>query len=291
MTCSGCFWLAETAWLGRALSIPGWETTGLTTSIQRHWQTLTMLGGDSSSLTLAGCVRKVSYLWWENHQHGRPGGWPSRDVPTPPLQRLLPGVRHHLAHHHPLHPLGGVRHYFILRHRKDNSAQSQKPLSLSQDGCIQITIHWQWQKHLTPPLTSVRPLTVMSYWLSLSVVRYVSVLHATWLVNSAAHMFGMKPYDTKIGPVENMLVSVLAMGEGFHNYHHTFPYDYSTSEWGLQFNITTAFIDLMAGIGERDLSNQRTDSTLRVCCCNYQISWRRYHPRKELNSFIDFLVR
>ena len=87
-------------------------------------------------------------------------------------------------------------------------------------------------------------------------VRYVSVLHATWLVNSAAHMFGMKPYDTKIGPVENMVVSVLAMGEGFHNYHHTFPYDYSTSEWGLQFNITTAFIDLMAGIGERDLSNQ-----------------------------------
>ena len=83
------------------------------------------------------------------------------------------------------------------------------------------------------------------------VVRYVLVLHATWLVNSAAHMFGMKPYDTKIGPVENMAVSVLAMGEGFHNYHHTFPYDYSTSEWGRQFNITTAFIDLMAGIGEQ----------------------------------------
>ena len=40
--------------------------------------------------------------------------------------------------------------------------------------------------------------------------------------------FGMKPYDTSIGPVENMGVSVLALGEGFHNYHHTFPYDYST---------------------------------------------------------------
>merc|ERR1719445_563204 len=83
----------------------------------------------------------------------------------------------------------------------------------------------------------------------MAVVRYVAVLHFTWLVNSAAHMFGMKPYDENIGPAENRLVSVLAMGEGFHNYHHTFPYDYSTSEWGLSINLTTAFINLMARLG------------------------------------------
>ena len=45
------------------------------------------------------------------------------------------------------------------------------------------------------------------------------------------------------------LVSVLAMGEGFHNYHHTFPYDYSTSEWGLRLNVTTRFINTMAKLG------------------------------------------
>ena len=33
--------------------------------------------------------------------------------------------------------------------------------------------------------------------------RYVFVLHATWLVNSAAHFFGNKPYDSGIGPCEN----------------------------------------------------------------------------------------
>ena len=36
---------------------------------------------------------------------------------------------------------------------------------------------------------------------------------------------------------------------GFHNYHHTFPYDYSTSEWGLRMNVTTGFIQLMAWLG------------------------------------------
>lgn len=84
----------------------------------------------------------------------------------------------------------------------------------------------------------------------MSVVRYVAVLHFTWLVNSAAHFFGNKPYDVNIGPTENMFVSVLAMGEGFHNYHHTFPYDYSTSEWGFRVNLTTIFIDLMAKLGQ-----------------------------------------
>jgi len=82
-----------------------------------------------------------------------------------------------------------------------------------------------------------------------AVFRYVAVLHFTWLVNSAAHMFGMKPYDKNIGPAENRLVSVLAMGEGYHNYHHTFPYDYSTSEWGFKLNMTTRFIDSMAALG------------------------------------------
>merc|ERR1712021_315904 len=84
----------------------------------------------------------------------------------------------------------------------------------------------------------------------IAVVRYVFVLHGTWFVNSAAHLYGNKPYDVNIGPTENMFVSLFAMGEGFHNYHHTFPYDYSTSEWGLSFNITTAFINLMAKFGQ-----------------------------------------
>jgi stearoyl-CoA desaturase (delta-9 desaturase) len=83
----------------------------------------------------------------------------------------------------------------------------------------------------------------------MAVTRYVGVLHFTWLVNSAAHIFGNKPYDKTIGPSENRLVSILAMGEGFHNYHHTFPYDYSTSEWGFRLNVTTLFIDTMASLG------------------------------------------
>ena len=45
------------------------------------------------------------------------------------------------------------------------------------------------------------------------------------------------------------MVSLLCGGEGFHNYHHTFPWDYSTSEWGSYCNVTTAFLDVMWWMG------------------------------------------
>lgn len=79
--------------------------------------------------------------------------------------------------------------------------------------------------------------------------RYVTSLHCTWFVNSAAHIWGSQDYDTNIQPRESCLVSVGALGEGFHNYHHTFPYDYSTSEHGGYFNFTTTFIDSMSLLG------------------------------------------
>ena len=45
-------------------------------------------------------------------------------------------------------------------------------------------------------------------------------------------------------------MSTLAAGEGWHNYHHTFPYDYKAAELGdYGFNFTKALIDLMAAIG------------------------------------------
>ena len=80
-------------------------------------------------------------------------------------------------------------------------------------------------------------------------LRYVYSLHNAWLVNSAAHLWGKRPYNKNINPSENWLVSLVAIGEGWHNYHHSFPYDYAASEWGPKINITTCFIDFCAFLG------------------------------------------
>jgi len=82
-------------------------------------------------------------------------------------------------------------------------------------------------------------------------LRYAFTLHCTWCVNSFAHLHGDRPYDKSINPAENLMVSILAMGEGWHNYHHTYPRDYSTSEFGIskQWNPTRLFIDCCAKFG------------------------------------------
>lgn len=57
-------------------------------------------------------------------------------------------------------------------------------------------------------------------------------------------------FDRFINASENLVASILSVGEGWHNYHHVFPWDYKTAELGnYHFNYTTAFIHLFAKIG------------------------------------------
>jgi stearoyl-CoA desaturase (delta-9 desaturase) len=90
-----------------------------------------------------------------------------------------------------------------------------------------------------------------SWWTTVMVcgfLRYTTGLHHTWLVNSLAHMHGERPYDENIHPAENWIVTIASCGEGWHNYHHSYPFDYSASEhgWDKQYNPTTFVIDLAA---------------------------------------------
>lgn len=89
----------------------------------------------------------------------------------------------------------------------------------------------------------------ISFWVCFN-LRFTVTLNIAFFVNSVAHMYGSRPYDKNISPVENLPVAIAALGEGWHNYHHVFPYDYKTGELGdYLFNLTTGFIDGMAKIG------------------------------------------
>jgi fatty-acid desaturase len=48
-------------------------------------------------------------------------------------------------------------------------------------------------------------------------------LHATWLVNSATHLWGTKRYETGDDSTNNFLIAILTFGEGWHNNHHAHP--------------------------------------------------------------------
>ncbi|KAL0880737.1 hypothetical protein ABMA27_001949 [Loxostege sticticalis] len=90
--------------------------------------------------------------------------------------------------------------------------------------------------------------TLVNSFIVSFVLRFTITLNIAYCVNSFAHLWGNKPYDRFIKSVENTAVSLAALGEGWHNYHHVFPWDYRTSELG-RINISTNFIDAFAKIG------------------------------------------
>ncbi len=54
-------------------------------------------------------------------------------------------------------------------------------------------------------------------------VRVVVGWHTTWFVNSLAHIFGRRSFETKDDSTNNWFVAVLTFGEGWHNNHHAYP--------------------------------------------------------------------
>ena len=54
-------------------------------------------------------------------------------------------------------------------------------------------------------------------------LRIVFGLHATWLVNSATHMWGSRRFATRDDSRNNWWVALITFGEGWHNNHHAHP--------------------------------------------------------------------
>jgi len=54
-------------------------------------------------------------------------------------------------------------------------------------------------------------------------LRTVVGLHATWLVNSATHIWGSRRFQTHDTSTNSWWVALFTFGEGWHNNHHAFP--------------------------------------------------------------------
>ena len=57
-------------------------------------------------------------------------------------------------------------------------------------------------------------------------VRVVFVQHGTFLINSAAHIWGDQPYSEENSSRDSFWLAFFTFGEGYHNFHHTFQADY-----------------------------------------------------------------
>ena len=80
-------------------------------------------------------------------------------------------------------------------------------------------------------------------------LRVVAGLHATWLVNSATHLWGSRRFATRDDSRNNWWVALLTFGEGWHNNHHAHP---ASARHGLawyEFDISWLTLKLMRATG------------------------------------------
>ncbi|WP_184643793.1 acyl-CoA desaturase [Xanthomonas sp. 3307] len=76
-----------------------------------------------------------------------------------------------------------------------------------------------WLQQHVPQLGTDGPqLLVWGFFVST-----VALFHATFTINSLAHRFGSRRFDTRDDSRNNLWLALLTFGEGWHNNHHFFP--------------------------------------------------------------------
>ncbi|HEY0323934.1 MAG TPA: fatty acid desaturase [Pyrinomonadaceae bacterium] len=103
-------------------------------------------------------------------------------------------------------------------------------------------------------------------------IRVTVGLHATWLVNSATHLWGSRRFESNDDSTNNLWVAMVTFGEGWHNNHHAYPraarhgvawYEIDINWWGIR---TLQFLGLARDIkliNTSQLAAQTETSQLR----------------------------
>lgn len=93
-----------------------------------------------------------------------------------------------------------------------------------------------------PLLLGIISGNILGMLLLAGVLRLVLSHHFTFFINSLAHVWGSQPYTEKNSARDNGILAFVTYGEGYHNFHHIFEYDYRNGIKWYQFDPTKWFI-------------------------------------------------
>ncbi|HVT56810.1 MAG TPA: fatty acid desaturase [Thermoanaerobaculia bacterium] len=135
-------------------------------------------------------------------------------------------------------------------------------------------VRWQrrWYKVLAVAVAAGIPLAVgiatgrvLGCLLIGGVLRVVASHHTTFFINSFCHLIGRQPYSRGHSARDSAVMAVLAFGEGYHNYHHSFPFDYRNGIRGWQFDPAKWTIYALSRLGlARDLRRASDTAILKA---------------------------
>ena len=154
---------------------------------------------------------------------------------------------------------------------------------------------WQRKHYLLLLLLMNLGLPVLLGWINGDIwgslllagfLRLVLSQHFTYLINSAAHMWGSRSYDPNQTARDNWFISLFTFGEGYHNYHHTFAWDYRNGIRWYHWDPTKWLIRVCSWLGLT--SDLRKCSAYRQELTRLEVQYQ--HALKKCETLIDSLA-
>lgn len=137
----------------------------------------------------------------------------------------------------------------------------ETPLTWVRDLQKQRMVRWQHEFYTPVALVSgfLFPTLIGLAWggwpaalgafLIAGVARVVFVHHMTFCINSLCHWIGKQPYSERCTARDSWLMALFTFGEGYHNYHHEFQYDYRNGVKPWHFDPTKWTIWTLSKLG------------------------------------------
>ena len=73
--------------------------------------------------------------------------------------------------------------------------------------------------------------------------------HSTFTINSLAHVFGSRRFDTKDDSRNNFFLALITLGEGWHNNHHYYPASARQGFYWWEIDITLYLLKILSWVG------------------------------------------
>ncbi len=81
------------------------------------------------------------------------------------------------------------------------------------------------------------------------VISTVALWHTTYLINSGAHMWGSRRFPTSDTSRNSLLLTLLTLGEGWHNNHHRYPGSERNGFFWWEIDPTHYFLTVLSWLG------------------------------------------
>ncbi|RYD35802.1 MAG: acyl-CoA desaturase [Verrucomicrobiaceae bacterium] len=111
-------------------------------------------------------------------------------------------------------------------------------------GLLMLGLGWLLETFIPQSGVTVGQFFIWTFFISTTVL-----LHGTLFINSLAHVWGRRRYETDDDSRNSLLLALITLGEGWHNNHHRYPHSTRQGFRWWEIDATYAGLKVMSWLG------------------------------------------